>query len=82
MPATTAGSTEPLDAALQTALANDDQAAMIALYTEAGHRFEAVGDIDAACFFLTQAFVHALETGAPELDSLHAHLARYGRVHV
>jgi hypothetical protein len=49
------------------------------LYAEAGDRAEAAGEIDAACFFLTHAYVFALASGAPEADALHARLLTHGR---
>lgn len=36
-------------------------------------------DPDAACFFLTQAFVYALEAGVPQADGLNFRLSEYGR---
>ncbi len=49
------------------------------LYAEAGDRELAAGNVDAGCFFLTHAFVYALEDGHPEADRLHAALKRHGR---
>ena len=37
------------------------------------------GEIDAACFFLTQAYVFALSAGAPQADALRARLQAHGR---
>lgn len=53
-----------------------DRAALVRLYTEAA---EAANDIDAACFFLTHAYVFALEAGAPQARGLHARLVSHGR---
>ncbi|SEK94015.1 hypothetical protein SAMN05421666_3073 [Roseovarius nanhaiticus] len=53
-----------------------DHAALIALYTEAA---DSANDLDASCFFLTHAYVFALEAGAPQARHLHGRLARYGR---
>lgn len=53
-----------------------DHAALIALYTEAA---DSANDLDASCFFLTHAYVFALEAGAPQARQLHGRLARYGR---
>tara|TARA_Y100001933_G_scaffold223298_1_gene234782 strand:+ start:5733 stop:6389 length:657 start_codon:yes stop_codon:yes gene_type:complete len=65
-----------LDAALLHAHAAGDRAALIGLRTEAAGR---VPDPDAAAFFLTQAYVFALETGASQARALHARLMAAGR---
>ncbi|MFW8595178.1 hypothetical protein [Cribrihabitans neustonicus] len=70
-----------LDRALLSAHADHDLAALVRLYTVAGDRAEAAGDINAACFYLTHAFVFALEAGAPEAGALNARLAEHGRAH-
>ena len=51
----------------------------VALYTQAANRAEAEGDHDQACFYLTQAYVHALEAGRPEAAALNARLVEAGR---
>ncbi len=56
--------------------ARPDHAALIALYTEAA---DAANDLDASCFFLTHAYVFALEAGAPQAPQLHRRLAIHGR---
>ena len=68
-----------LDQALIEAHAQNDSHALVALYTQAADLSEAQGDIDAACFYLTHAFVFALESGAAEADSLNQRLAARGR---
>lgn len=70
---------EGLDAALLNAHARDDLVALVSLYTEAADQAQARGDRDAMCFFLTHAYVFALETGAPVADDLHARLKAEGR---
>lgn len=65
-----------LHAALLAAHDADDRAALIRLYTQAA---EGAEDTDAACFFLTQAYVFALEPGAPEARDLRARLIAQGR---
>ncbi|SDJ24435.1 hypothetical protein [Lutimaribacter saemankumensis] len=65
-----------LDQRLLAAHARDDRHALIGLYAEAG---EAANDIDAACFYLTHAYIFALEAGAPEAAPLHARLKAAGR---
>jgi hypothetical protein len=65
-----------LDQRLLEAHARDDRPALIRLYAEAG---ETANDLDAACFYLTHAYVFALEAGAPEAGRLHARLKAAGR---
>ena len=65
-----------LDSALLDAHAADDGHRLVELYTRAADQ---AGDADAECFFLTQAYVFALQTGAPGADALHARLKAYGR---
>ncbi|MCM2562385.1 hypothetical protein M8756_09510 [Lutimaribacter sp. EGI FJ00015] len=65
-----------LDGRLLAAHAREDRAALIGLYTEAG---DSVNDFDAACFYLTHAYVFALEAGAPEAAALHGRLKAAGR---
>ena len=63
-----------LDARLLEAHARDDRAALVALYSEAANTDEARG------FYLTHAFVFALESGAPEAPALRARLQEMGRI--
>ena len=72
---------EDLDRLLLKAHDRNDHAALIRYYTMAANEREAAQDIDAACFYLTHAFVFALESGAPEADALNARLASHGRAH-
>ena len=66
-----------LEADLLRAHAADDRTALVGLYRAAAL---AQSDRDAACFFLTQAYVYALDTADPAADDLHARLAADGRV--
>jgi hypothetical protein len=66
-----------LDARLLDAHARDDRAALIALYSEAS---EAASDIVAQSFYLTHAYVFALEAGAPEAEGLRERLRGMGRI--
>ena len=68
-----------LDRALRAAHAKGDLAALARLYTEAADAAEARADPDAAGFYLTHAFVFALEAGAPEAQSLNQRLVAQGR---
>ncbi len=68
-----------LDAALISAHEEGDHARLVALYREAADGAEAAGDTGAACFYLTQAYVFALASGAPEAGRLHERLLAHGR---
>lgn len=67
---------EALHEAMLAAHEVHDSAALIRLYTEAA---DISNDLDAACFFLTHAYVFALEAGAPEASALRARLIDHGR---
>lgn len=68
-----------LDRALLAAHERQDLDALAALYTKAANFSEARGNLEAACFYLTQAFVFALESGSMETSTLNARLVSYGR---
>ncbi|MEX0350729.1 MAG: hypothetical protein AB3N15_15010 [Paracoccaceae bacterium] len=70
-----------LDRQLLKAHAEADKPALVRLYTQAADQSEAGGDVGAACFYLTHAFVFALEIGAPEAEQLNARLVEKGRAH-
>ncbi len=72
---------EELDKDLLQAHADYDVPALIRLYHEAANHAEQRRDHDAACFYLTHAFVFALEHGAPEADELNRKLHEHGRAH-
>ncbi|ATG45500.1 hypothetical protein PhaeoP18_03846 (plasmid) [Phaeobacter piscinae] len=72
---------DDLDQALLRAHAEGDSAALIRLYSLAADAAEGADEMDRACFYLTHAFVFALESGAPEADPLNARLAAQGRAH-
>ena len=72
---------EDLDRALLKAHEDKDNAELVRLYTLAGDQAETAGNIDAACFYLTHAFVFALEAGLPEAKELNRRLAERGRAH-
>ena len=61
---------------LLAAHAADDKAALVTLYGEAA---EGAHDIDAACFFLTHAYVYALDVGDDRARTLHTRLLEHGR---
>ena len=65
-----------LDRALLAAHAAHDKHRLVALYTEAAER---ANSLDAACFFLTHAYVFALDAGHPMAEDLHRRLLSQGR---
>lgn len=67
----------PLQDRLLDAHARDDRAALVGLYTEAA---DAAPDLDAACFYLTHAYIYALEKGDPAAEQLYQRLKAQGRV--
>lgn len=65
-----------LDAQMIAAHEARDHPALIRLYTQAA---DEANSLDAACFYLTHAYIFALEAGAPEAPTLHARLVTHGR---
>lgn len=72
---------QDLDRLLLDAHDRNDHADLIRYYAMAADEREKAQDIDAACFYLTHAFVFALESGAPEADALNQRLVAHGRAH-
>jgi len=68
-----------LDQQLLAAHRDDDRPTLVTLYTRAGDSHENTGNIDAACFYLTHAYVFALQQGMVEADKLRQRLIAYGR---
>ena len=66
-----------LDDKLLAAHARGDKPALVTLYGEAA---DGADDIDAACFYLTHAYIFALELGHADVPELHARLSEHGRV--
>jgi len=62
---------------LLAAHAAGDHPALVTLYTKAA---DSAPDLDTACFFLTHAYIFALELGHKDTATLHARLAEHGRV--
>ena len=65
-----------LDTRMISAHEANDRRQLIKLYTQAA---DTVNDLDASCFYLTHAYVFALESGASEAPGLHARLKAHGR---
>ena len=68
-----------LDQQLRKAHVDKNHAALVVLYTKVANECERSGDIDAACFYLTHAYVFALQEGMRETKELHQQLVKYGR---
>lgn len=68
-----------LEAKLLAAHDREDHEALVSLYRDAGAIKEQAGDIDAACFYYTHAYVFALEIGNPASADLLGKLVQYGR---
>ncbi len=68
-----------LDRDLEAALAAGDVARIAAVYARAAGMLETEGEIDGACFLLTQAWIFALEAGDPLAKELRARLVAHGR---
>ena len=69
---------DPLDNALLAAHAAGDKAVLAALYREAADRHVGGGE-DHVGFFLTQAYIFALDAGLAEAADLHRRLVTLGR---
>jgi hypothetical protein len=65
-----------LDQRLLAAHDRGDHAALVGLYAMAA---DSSRDLNAACFYLTHAYVFALEQNHPDTASLHARLIAHGR---
>lgn len=65
-----------LDKRLRQAHEAEDKIALAALYQEAA---DATQDQDAAGFFLTHAYIFALDANAPSVDTLRNRLIAMGR---
>lgn len=72
---------EEIERRLLLAHEANDSRQLVQLYTEAANYLETVKNIDATCFYLTHAFVYALELGLSEAAGLNKRLVAYGRAH-
>ena len=68
-----------LDQQLLSAHEQNDYPALVTLYAKAADQQEQSGNIDAACFYLTHAYVFALQEGMAEARVLHQRLVSFGR---
>lgn len=67
---------DTLDAKMIAAHEAGDKPALVQLYSKAA---DEANDVDASCFYLTHAYIFALDSGAPETEALHARLVAQGR---
>lgn len=70
---------DDLNARLLAAHAAKDRDALIELYALAGEQAGSEGRAEACGFYLTHAYVFALEAGDPRAANLHARLKSAGR---
>lgn len=68
-----------LDAALLVAHEKNDYPGLVTLYRQAGLSCIDANDVDAGCFYLTHAYIFALELGSNQATELHKILVAYGR---
>ena len=65
-----------LDQRLLAAHDADDHMALVSLYTQAA---DAATELEAICFYLTHAYIFALEQNHPDAPALHALLKVHDR---
>jgi hypothetical protein len=80
MPCDSGPERDRLQAALLRAHAADDGGTLVELYARAADLARQAGDADRAAFYLTHAWIFALEADHPRAPSLHRALAAEGRV--
>ena len=68
-----------LDRDLAEAFRAGDPARIARVYAKAADLMEMDGNLDGACFQLTQAMIFALEAGDPMAHDLRARLVAHGR---
>jgi len=71
---------QTVEKALLLAHEQNNYSDLVTYYSKAATLMENQGDIDAACFYLTQAYVYAMECGSDQAQELHNRLAKHGRV--
>ena len=73
------GGGDRLHQRLLAAHAKGDLAVLSELYREAADAAQVAGDIDRAAFFLTHAWIFALDAGLPRAEGARAQLVAWGR---
>jgi len=71
--------TKVLERLLLAAHSTGDHVELANLYIRAADLSDASGSVDAACFYLTHAYVFALEQGMDTAKKIHARLVVHGR---
>lgn len=71
---------DQLQEALLKAHDADDGSALVVLYAQAADQAEGTQDFEKACFFLTHAWIFALEADHDLAGPLRDRLLRHGRV--
>jgi len=69
-----------LDAKIISAHENGDKQILVENYTQLADEAERIGEINACCYFLTLAYVYALELGLENHEVLACRLRAHGRV--
>ncbi len=70
---------QSIERKLQAAFERNDLELLAAIYTDAANASEQRGEFDEACFFLTQAYVCALQQGTDSAAELRLRLIEFGR---
>ena len=68
-----------LDQDLICAHQTGDTSKLVVLYQQAAEASFARNDHNAGCFYLTHAYIFALESNHPKASVIHAELVRHGR---
>ncbi len=71
--------TDVLEGRLLAAHQQGDGAELVRLYTQAADMFEGNNQIETACYFLTNAYIFALESGDERALALYKRLVIHGR---
>ncbi|MGH1480218.1 MAG: hypothetical protein ACRBM6_16095 [Geminicoccales bacterium] len=70
-----------LEATIRDGHRTDDQAGLADAYAQGAALYERQGEINAACFFWTQAYIIALDAGADQLaGTMSSKLETHGRM--
>jgi len=72
-------SQQAIEHTLQEAILRQDLELLTKIYTDVANASEQHGNIDEACFFLTHAYVCALQQDSDRAARLHLRLIEHGR---
>jgi hypothetical protein len=70
---------DQINADLLVAHAVGDKPALVRLYRSAGDHMLSLGNIDAGCFYLTHAYIFALDCDDESVAKIHQILVAHGR---